>query len=310
MRRAIGWIKFAHSHTAANFVFQVDTPGSMMENRRGFMEHADQSAAASTTGANRFVIQVENVTKAFQTPDRGTMVALENITLNIPYGEFITIVGPSGCGKSTLLKLIAGLTPISGGRILYQGSEVQGLNTKVGYVPQESKLFPWLTLEENVAFGLDSKRYSRQQREEQLRYFIDLAGLSGFEKYYPAQLSGGMGKRASIIRALAYEPPVILMDEPFGPLDAQTRMVLQDELLKIWEQKRQTIVFVTHDLVEAVALADRVVVMTHRPAKIKDVIEVPMQRPRNIFEIHRQEGFDEAYGRLWNIFRHELNIKD
>jgi NitT/TauT family transport system ATP-binding protein len=255
------------------------------------------------------VIRVENVTKAFQTPDRGAMVALENISLNVPYGEFVTIVGPSGCGKSTLLKLIAGLTPISGGRILYQGAEVKGLNTKVGYVPQESKLFPWLTLEENVAFGLDSKHYSRQERERQLSHFIQLAGLSGFEKYYPAQLSGGMGKRASIIRALAYEPPVILMDEPFGPLDAQTRMVLQDELLKIWEQKRQTIVFVTHDLVEAVALADRVVVMTHRPAKIKDVIQVPMKRPRNIFEIHRQEGFDEAYGRLWNIFRHELNIR-
>jgi NitT/TauT family transport system ATP-binding protein len=281
----------------------------MVENPPGFMEHADHGAAASAAGANPLVIQVENVTKAFQTPSRGAMVALENISLNIPYGELITIVGPSGCGKSTLLKLIAGLTPISGGRILYQGSEVQGLNTKVGYVPQESKLFPWLTLEENVAFGLDSKRYSRQQREDQLRHFIALAGLRGFEKYYPAQLSGGMGKRASIIRALAYEPPVILMDEPFGPLDAQTRMVLQDELLKIWEQKRQTILFVTHDLVEAIALADRVVVMTHRPARVKDVIQVPMRRPRNIFEIHRQEGFDEAYGRLWNIFRHELNLQ-
>jgi NitT/TauT family transport system ATP-binding protein len=281
----------------------------MMENRRCFMESVQHSGAASAAGANQLVIQVENVTKAFQTPNRGTMVALDNITLNIPYGEFITIVGPSGCGKSTLLKLIAGLTPISGGRILYQGLEVQGLNTKVGYVPQESKLFPWLTLEENVAFGLDSKRYSRQQREEQLRHFIALAGLNGFEKYYPSQLSGGMGKRASIIRALAYEPPVILMDEPFGPLDAQTRMVLQDELLKIWEQKRQTILFVTHDLVEAIALADRVVVMSHRPACIKDVIQVPMGRPRNIFEIHRQKGFDEAYSRLWNIFRHELNLQ-
>jgi NitT/TauT family transport system ATP-binding protein len=280
----------------------------MIENRRGFME-THRAAAPNAQDPNRLVIQVENVTKAFQTPDRGAMVALDNITLNIPYGEFITIVGPSGCGKSTLLKLIAGLTPLSGGRILYQGAEVRSLNTKVGYVPQESKLFPWLTLEENVAFGLDSKRYSRQQRDEQLRYFIELAGLSGFEKYYPAQLSGGMGKRASIIRALAYEPPVILMDEPFGPLDAQTRMVLQDELLKIWEQKRQTILFVTHDLVEAIALADRVIVMTHRPAKVKDVIQVPMSRPRNIFEIHRQEGFDEAYSRLWNIFRHELNIK-
>jgi NitT/TauT family transport system ATP-binding protein len=163
-------------------------------------------------------------------------------------------------------------------------------------------------VEQNVGFGLDSRRYPRQQREKQVQQFIRLAGLSGFEKYYPAQLSGGMSKRASIVRALAYEPAVILMDEPFGPLDAQTRMVLQDELLKIWEQQRQTIVFITHDLVEAVALADRVVVMTHRPGKIKDIIKVPMGRPRNIFEIHRQEGFDEAYGRLWNIFRHELNI--
>jgi len=255
------------------------------------------------------VIQVDDVSKLFRTPSEGTIGALQDVSLTIPYGEFITVVGPSGCGKSTLLKLVAGFSLPSSGRILYQGEEVRGLNTKVGYVPQESKLFPWLTVEENVGFGLDSKRYPREKRDHQVRHFINLAGLAGFEKYYPAQLSGGMSKRASIIRALAYEPPVILMDEPFGPLDAQTRMVLQDELLKIWEQKRQTIVFVTHDLVEAVALADRVVVMTHRPGKIKDVINVPMSRPRNIFEIHRQEGFDEAYGRLWNIFRHELNIK-
>jgi len=226
--------------------------------------------------------------------------------MDVGHSEFVTVVGPSGCGKSTLLKLIAGFSAPSAGRILFQGEEVRGLNTKVGYVPQESKLFPWLTVEENVGFGLDPKRYSRAARERQVSQFINLAGLAGFEKYYPAQLSGGMSKRASIVRALAYEPPAILMDEPFGPLDAQTRMVLQDELLKIWEQKRQTIVFVTHDLVEAVALADRVVVMTHRPGKIKDIIKVPMARPRNIFEIHRQEGFDEAYGRLWNIFRHEL----
>lgn len=257
---------------------------------------------------NNSVIRVESVSKLFRTPSAGAISALQNISLNVPHGEFITVVGPSGCGKSTLLKLIAGFSPPSSGRILCENEEVRGLNTKVGYVPQESKLFPWLTVEENVGFGLDSKRYPREKREHQVQQFIKLAGLAGFEKYYPAQLSGGMSKRASIIRALAYEPAVILMDEPFGPLDAQTRMVLQDELLKIWEQKRQTIVFVTHDLVEAVALADRVVVITHRPGQIKDIINVPMKRPRNIFEIHRQEGFDEAYGRLWKIFRHELNI--
>ena len=266
-----------------------------------------QAHAQDQTGDNP-VIQVENVSKLFRTPTEGTIRALQDIFLNVVPGEFVTVVGPSGCVKSTLLKLIAGFSPPSSGRIIYQNEEVRGLNTKVGYVPQESKLFPWLTVEENVGFGLDSKRYSRQDRDRQVQYCINLAGLAGFEKYDPAQLSGGMSKRASIMRALAYEPPVILMDEPFGPLDAQTRMVLQDELLKIWEQKRQTIVFVTHDLVEAVALADRVMVMTHRPGKIKDMINVNMARPRNIFEIHRQEGFDDAYGRLWNIFRHELNI--
>ena len=266
------------------------------------------SPAEAAPGQSDAVIKVEKVCKVFQTPSQANLGALIDIDLDIRPGEFVTVVGPSGCGKSTLLKLMAGFSPCSAGRILFQDEEVRGLNTRVGYVPQESKLFPWLTVEENVGFGLSPKRYSRADRDRQVSYFIKLAGLAGFEKYYPSQLSGGMGKRASIVRALAYEPPVILMDEPFGPLDAQTRMVLQDELLKIWEQKRQTIVFVTHDLVEAVALADRVVVMTHRPGRIKDVIKVPMERPRNIFEIHRQPGFDEAYSRLWTIFRHELNI--
>ncbi len=266
--------------------------------------------SAAVDYASTSVIRVENVSKTFQTSDQDAVGALENVSLDIRHGEFVTVVGPSGCGKSTLIKLIAGLVSLTAGRIFCQGEEVRGLNTKVGYVPQESKLFPWLTVEENVAFGLDSKPYSKQERAQRTEHFIRLAGLSGFEKRYPSQLSGGMAKRASIVRALAYDPPVILMDEPFGPLDAQTRMILQDELLKIWEQKRQTIIFVTHDLVEAAALADRVVVMTHRPGTIRDLITVPMSRPRNIFEIHRQDGFDETHARLWNIFRHELNLKD
>lgn len=273
------------------------------------MSDLASSSSASDQSHGGSVIRVENVSKTFQTSDDDRVEALEDISLEVPHGEFVTVVGPSGCGKSTLIKLIAGLVQQTTGRIYYQGAEVRGLNAKVGYVPQESKLFPWLTVEENVAFGLDSRSYSKQERAERVRQYIQLAGLAGFEDRYPSQLSGGMSKRASIVRALAYDPPVILMDEPFGPLDAQTRMILQDELLKIWEQKRQTIVFVTHDLVEAVALADRVIVMTHRPGKIKDVITVHMSRPRNIFEIHRQEGFDEAHARLWNIFRHELNLR-
>jgi NitT/TauT family transport system ATP-binding protein len=269
-----------------------------------------QSSSSAIRAPGASVIQVENVSKTFQNSDDDRISALENITLDVRQGEFVTVVGPSGCGKSTLIKLIAGLVGLSAGRIICQGEEVRGLNTKVGYVPQESKLFPWLTIEENVAFGLDSKPYSKGERDDRVRRYILLAGLSGFEKRYPSQLSGGMAKRASIVRALAYDPTVILMDEPFGPLDAQTRMILQDELLKIWEQNRQTIIFVTHDLVEAAALADRIVVMTHRPGTIRDIIKVPMSRPRNIFEIHRQDGFDETHARLWNIFRHELNVKD
>ena len=255
------------------------------------------------------VIQVEGVSKIFYSQHQDQVMALKGLNLNISQGEFVTVVGPSGCGKSTLLKLVAGLTSATSGRILLQGQEVEGLSTQVGYVPQESKLFPWLTLEENVGFGLECRDYSEEERQRRVRHYVQLAGLTGFEKHYPAQLSGGMAKRASIIRSLAYDPLVILMDEPFGPLDAQTRMILQDELLKIWERMRQTILFVTHDLVEAVALADRVVIMTHRPGQIMDIVRVPMARPRNIFEIHRQKGFDESYSHLWGIFRHELDIQ-
>src|ERR1051325_11520908 len=171
------------------------------------MATSPKTPSDSNCGENS-VIDIENVAKLFRTPADETIQALEDISLTVPNGEFLTVVGPSGCGKSTLIKLIAGFSPPSSGRILCQGEEVRGLNTKVGYVPQESKLFPWLTVEENVAFGLDSRNYSREQYERHVQYFINLAGLSGFEKYYPAQLSGGMSKRASIMRALAYEPPV------------------------------------------------------------------------------------------------------
>src|ERR1044071_5163339 len=183
-----------------------------------------EPAAQSGNKAGDAVIRVTDVVKLFRTPSEETIRALQEINLTITYGEFVTVVGPSGCGKSTLIKLIAGFFPPSSGQILYQGEEVRGLNTKVGYVPQESKLFPWLTVDENVGFGLDSKRYSRQDRERQVRQFINLAGLAGFEKYYPGQLSGGMRNRPPIRRALAYDPRVILREEPFGPLDAQTRM--------------------------------------------------------------------------------------
>src|SRR5215475_5025034 len=252
------------------------------------------------------ILRIEGVAKTFA--GRGVSVgALAPTDFNIERGEFVTLVGPSGCGKSTLLNLLSGLVPPSEGAIWYEDRRITGVNRKIGYVTQQDNLFPWRTLRDNVAFPLELAGVPPRERHAEADRWIRRVGLEGFENAYPYELSGGMRQRANIIRTLIYEPPVILMDEPFGPLDAQTRLSLQDELLNIWEQQRQTIVFVTHDLVEAVALADRVVVITHRPGKIKDIINVPMERPRNIFEIHRQEGFDDAHSRLWNIFRHELH---
>jgi len=234
---------------------------------------------------DNIVIRVENVSENLSVRrDSYKVGALEDISLDIREGEFVTVVGPSGCGKSTLIKLIAGLVGSSTGRIVCQGEEVRGLNTKVATCPRKVSFSPGSRWRENVAFGLDSKPYSKQERADRVRHFIQLAGLAGFEKRYPAS------SRAAWPSAPPSSAPSPTTHghsngRTFGPLDAQTRMILQDELLKIWEQKRQTIIFVTHDLVEAVALADRIVVMTHRPGKIRDVIAVPMSRPRNIFEI-------------------------
>ena len=253
-------------------------------------------------------IELQNVTKAFTTEARGRVVAIQDVNLQIESKSFVAVVGPSGCGKSTILNMVAGLMPPTEGTVFYKGKPVNKINTDAGYVTQESKLFPWLTLEQNVSFPLEVRGIDKQRRKELVEEHLAMVGLTGFEKAYPYQLSGGMQKRASIMRTLIYDPDVILMDEPFGPLDAQTRMILQNELLNIWDKKKKTIVFVTHDLVEAIALSDKVVVMSNRPSRIRAVIDVPLSRPRNVFEIHQQEGFAETYDQLWQIFRHELKI--
>jgi NitT/TauT family transport system ATP-binding protein len=253
------------------------------------------------------VIRFERVGVRFRAR-AGTTEALRDINLRVHANEFVCIVGPSGCGKTTLLRLCTGLIRPSSGQVVYQGRPVSGINTDAGFVTQESNLYPWRTLIENVEFPLETRGVAREERRREAQRLVELMGLAGFEHHYPYQLSGGMQKRGSIARTMVYDPDVILMDEPFGPLDAQTRMILQHELLKLWSRKRKTIIFITHDLVEAIALADRVVLMTRRPGMIKDVFEVPLARPRNVFEIHTQPGFAELYGRIWDHFKVEMKV--
>lgn len=251
------------------------------------------------------ILSLRSVSKVFFS--HGTrVVALERIDLDIYEKEFLTIVGPSGCGKSTLLNIIVGLTPPSEGAVLFQGFPTTGINTSIGYVPQADNLLPWRTLLKNVEFSLELRGEVKDQREERARALIRQVGLTGFENHYPYELSGGMRQRANIIRTLIYDPEVILMDEPFGPLDAQTRITLQNQLLQLWMESRKTLVFVTHDLVEAIALADRVVVMTARPGGIRSINEVRIARPRDVFHIHRSEEFRNIYDKLWEELRAEV----
>ena len=255
------------------------------------------------------LLSVEGVSKEYHV--RGKKVlALDSIDLAVAQGEFVTVVGPSGCGKSTLLNLIVGLLHSSSGRILFRGDPINGICTKIGYVTQKDNLLPWRTLIENVEIALEIRGIENSARRQRAEELIGQVGLSGFEDHYPHELSGGMRQRANIIRTLIYDPELILMDEPFGPLDAQTRIVLQDQLLKLWLASRKTIVFITHDLVEAITLADRVVLMTSRPGRIKSIENVTIPRPRDVFQIHERPEFRSAYERLWEQLRPEVNLAE
>jgi NitT/TauT family transport system ATP-binding protein len=252
------------------------------------------------------IIRFDRVDVVFNTPSGGSVRALDSVALDVAPRKFTTVVGPSGCGKTTLLRLASGLVAPAGGRTLYKGKPVHGLNSQIGFVTQESNLFPWLTLVENVEFPLAVRGVRPKERRDRARDWIKRVGLEGFESHYPFQLSGGMQKRASIVRTLIYDPEVVLMDEPFGPLDAQTRMQMQHDLLELWQRDQKTILFITHDLVEAIALSDTVVIMSRRPGRVLDIFEVPLPRPRNVFEIYVAPGFDKAYAYLWDHFRTEL----
>jgi NitT/TauT family transport system ATP-binding protein len=244
------------------------------------------------------LLSIEGVRKEYFSRGK-RVVALESVDLDIPQGEFVTIVGPSGCGKSTLLNLIVGLLRSSGGRIVFRGSAIDGICTQIGYVTQKDNLFPWRTLVENVEIALEIRSVDKNARRRHAEELIERVGLRGFEEHYPHELSGGMRQRANIIRTLIYDPELILMDEPFGPLDAQTRIVLQDQLLNLWSTTKKTIIFITHDLIEAITLADRVVLMSSRPGKIKSIEQVEIARPRDVFKIHESEQFRAVYEKLW-----------
>lgn len=253
------------------------------------------------------LLSIEGVRKEFQARGK-RVVALDGIALGVEDREFLTVVGPSGCGKSTLLNLIVGLTAPSAGRIVFRGQPVTGINPEIGYVTQKDNLLPWRTLAGNVEVALEIRGVDPRSRRRRAEALIAQVGLTGFETHYPHELSGGMRQRANIIRTLIYEPRLILMDEPFGPLDAQTRIVLQDQLLTLWNSARKTVVFITHDLVEAIALADRVVVMTSRPGKVKCIADVPIPRPRNVYRIHQDHAFSAIYDRLWKELRPEVQL--
>ncbi|UDM49126.1 ABC transporter ATP-binding protein [Cupriavidus sp. MP-37] len=236
-----------------------------------------------------------------------TVDVLHGFDLDVREGEFLSILGPSGCGKSTFLSILAGLAQRTGGDILISGRELQGVNLNQGVVFQGYALFPWRTVLENIEVGLEIRGVGRAQRRRIATEYLELVGLHGFGSRYPHEISGGMKQRVAIARSLAYEPDVLLMDEPFAALDAQTREILQGELLRIWEQRRKTIVFITHSLDEAIFLSDRVAVMTRRPGTIKAILDVPLPRPREA-ELRNAPEFVGLRQQAWEILKDEVQF--
>ena len=248
-------------------------------------------------------IVIERVNHTYR-PARGrTVLALSDISLDVRPREFLALLGPSGCGKSTLLYLIGGFLPIEAGRILVEGKPIVAPGPDRGIVFQHFALFPWKTVRANILYGLERQGMPRTEREQRAQAFIDLVGLNGFEDSYPSQLSGGMKQRTAIARTLAFDPSILLMDEPFGALDAQTRALMQTELLNIWKRTPKTVVFVTHDVQEAVYLSDRVAVMSARPGRIKAIVDTKFDTSDP--GLTRSKAFAEKVDELWTLVRDE-----
>jgi NitT/TauT family transport system ATP-binding protein len=253
--------------------------------------------------AEQHHISVDGVSHLYRPAKGRPILALDDISLAVHEREFLALLGPSGSGKSTLLYLIGGFLPTEAGTILVEGLPVERPGPDRGIVFQHFALFPWKTVRANILYGLERGKLPRLEREKRAQYFIDLVGLHGFEDNYPSQLSGGMKQRAAIARTLAFDPKILLMDEPFGALDAQTRVIMQSELLGIWRRTPKTVIFVTHDVQEAVYLADRVAVMSARPGRIMTLVDTKFDKSDpNLF---KTPAFVEKVDEIWNLVRNE-----
>ncbi|MBD7938292.1 ABC transporter ATP-binding protein [Cytobacillus sp. Sa5YUA1] len=248
-------------------------------------------------------LEIKNVDKVFKTKS-GDTTALQKTSFTIDDGEFVTILGPSGCGKSTVLRIVAGLEEATTGEVLLDGQPIDGPGPDRGMVFQSYTLYPWLTVKENISFGLKLKGARQKERDDLARHYLQLIGLEGFENHYPVQLSGGMKQRVAIARALANDPKVLLMDEPFGALDAQTRNIMQEVLLRAWEKSKKTILFITHDVDESIFLADSVYVMTARPGRLKKKVPIDIARPRD-FSVKATNQFAQYKEELLSLIREE-----
>ena len=248
-------------------------------------------------------ILVDRVHHMYRPPRGREVLALDQVSLSVASREFVALLGPSGCGKSTLLYLIGGFLPVESGTISVDGKRVQGPGPDRGIVFQHFALFPWKTVRGNILYGLERQGMPKDEREQRALDFIKLVGLAGFEDSYPSQLSGGMKQRAAIARTLAFDPSILLMDEPFGALDAQTRGLMQGELLRIWQRTPKTVIFVTHDVQEAVYLAERVAVMSARPGRIKTIIDTRFDK--NDPDIFKNPTFVGKVDEIWNLVRDE-----
>jgi ABC-type nitrate/sulfonate/bicarbonate transport system ATPase subunit len=264
-------------------------------------------AVAPTDHRGPVALEFDGIVQEFRLPSgNGSRRVLDGISFDVRLGQFTAVVGPSGCGKSTLLHLAAGLLSPSAGVVRQNGAAIRSVNRAIGFVPQQAQLLPWKTLRENVELPLLLRQVPAGERTSRVREIVAAVGLEGFEDHYPRQLSGGMQKRAAIARTLVYRPEIVLMDEPFGSLDAQTRMVMQDDLQSLWRRHGTTIVFVTHDLTEAVVLADNVVLLSRQPTRLKADIAIDLERPRNVFQPFHTKDFAELYDRVWAVFRSEV----
>jgi NitT/TauT family transport system ATP-binding protein len=269
------------------------------------MRAASLEASQEGAAVRASTLVVEGVTKRFAT-DQGVFTAIEDVSFAVGKGEFVSLIGPSGCGKSTLFNIIGGLLGSYEGRVLVDGAAIVGSHREIGMVFQEESTFPWRTTLDNIAFPLEVAGVRKGEREARARDLIKLVGLDGFEARYPAELSGGMRQRTALARTLAFEPKILLMDEPFAALDEQTRLLLGDKLLQIQQALHQTTLLITHNIAEAVQLSDRVVVMSFRPGRVKRIFEIDLPRPRDSV-IVGSAAFGQYVARIWSDLREEAS---